>query len=1048
LTDAIALIDFTLITLKRIKMEEKKREIGIDLMGDASWGTHFCLFYQTKQDLIDVLLPYFKAGLENNEFCIWLTSEPLDEMEVREVIGKVLPHFDRYLERGQIEIVPYHKWYFGTDTSSLQRVRSAWVDKLDQALAKGFDGMRMSVNTAWLKRKDWKELTDYEEKVDNTIGNYPMMALCTYSLDNCETSELIDVFGKHQSALIRQNGTWQIIESSKRKEIRDTLQKKTNDLAERVKELNCLYGISNVVEKPGISLEKMLQETVDLIPPAWQYPEITGAQINLDHQTFKTKNYKETIWKQSAAVIGKNHRIGTLNICYLEERPKSEEGPFLKEKRNLINAIAGRLGNIVEHKQMGIALEESREKLTSIFRSCPDGITVSDLKGNIIECNRATLDMHGFSAKKEIIGKSALELIAPKDQQRALENMKKTLQKGSIRNREYTLITKNGSEFEGELSASVIRDNCGKPVSFVAITKDISERTRERKTLEASERHYRLLAECMSDVIWTADLQLNFTYISPSVIRLLGYRPEEVLAQKPEETLGLRSFRTMMKFVEEKKRKEVRTGTRHSDSQTVELELKRKDGSTVWVETGITFLYDAYGWPREIMGIVRDSTARKKAEERIEEYTNKLKERNKQLREETRKTKEAEGKIRQYAKELRILNLQLKAETERAREADRLKSQFLANMSHEIRTPLTVIDGAAHLLQKNSLSLEERDLLGMIRDSDKQLLQLINAILDLARIESGQVKVVKKEFLLKETVKNIISGFEFEARRKDLEIKMICPPHLPSMISTDEGKLTQILSNLISNALRFTEKGRVEVRLNKESNSSIRFSVEDTGIGIPEEKLSLIFSKFYQMDGTIRRERGSVGLGLTIVKELVGLLGGRIEVKSKPGKGSLFCFSLPCISSKERVVPDRDGNGTAPKTEERVKRGVNILVAEDDSSTYNIIRRFLEGCTISRAVDGEDVLKKIKEKTYDMILMDILMPKMDGLEATRRIREKDSDLPIIAVTARSFKADEDKCLAAGCNDYIAKPIVPQKLIAKINQYAVERLSRRQNIPAK
>ena len=1029
-------------------MEEKKREIGIDLMGDASWGSHFCLFYQTKQDLIDVLLPYFKAGLENNEFCIWVISELLDKMEVREVIGKVLPHFDRYLERGQIEIVPYDKWY-PKDTFSLQRVRNAWIDKLDQALAKGFDGMRMSVNTAWLERKDWKELTDYEEKVDNTIGNYPMMALCTYSLDNCGTSELIDVFGKHQSALIRQNGTWQIIESSKRKEIRDTLQKKTNDLAERVKELNCLYGISNLVEKPGISLEEILQGTVDLIPTAWQYPEITGAQINLEHQTFKTKNYKETIWKQSAAIIGKDGRIGTLNICYLEERPRNEEGPFLKEERNLINAIAKRLGNVVEHKQIGIALEESREKLTSIFRSCPDGITVSDLKGNIIECNRATLDMHGFSAKKEIIGKSAFELIAPKDQQRALQNMKKTLQKGSIRNVEYTLMTRDGSEFAGELSASVIRDNCGKPVSFVAVTKEIYERKREREALETSERRYRLLAESMSDdVIWTGDLELNLTYISPSVTHLLGYLPEEVVARKPEETLGLRSFRTIMKFVEEKKRKEVITTTRYSDSQMVELELRRKDGSTVWVETGITFLYDAYGWPREIMGIMRDSTARKKAEERIEEYTNKLKETNKQLREETWKTKDAEGKIRQYAKELRILNLQLKAETERAQEADRLKSQFLANMSHEIRTPLTVIDGAVHLLQRNSLSLEQRELLAMIRDSDERLLQLINSILDLARIEAGQAKVVKKEFLLKETVKNIISGFEVEARKKNLEIEMICPRHLPSMISTDEGKLTQILSNLISNALRLTEKGKVGVRLNKESNSSIRFSVEDTGIGIPKENLSLIFNKFCQINGTARREHGGVGLGLTIVKELVDLLGGEIKVKSNLAKGSIFCFSLPCIPSKERLVPERDGNGTPPKTRERVKKGVNILVAEDDSSTYNIIRRFLEDCTISRAVDGEDVLKMIKEKSYDMVLMDIQMPRMDGLEATRRIREKDSDLPIIAVTARSFKADKDKCLAAGCNDYIAKPIAPQKLIAKINQYAVKRPSRRQNSPPK
>jgi len=503
-----------------------------------------------------------------------------------------------------------------------------------------------------------------------------------------------------------------------------------------------------------------------------------------------------------------------------------------------------------------------------------------------------------------------------------------------------------------------------------------------------------------------------------------------------------------MRLVAEKKRRQLGPAMEYSNSQTVDLELTRKDGSTVWIETGITFLHDAYGRPREIMGAMRDSTARKKAEERIEEYTNKLKEGNEQLKEETRKTKNADAKIRQHAKELRILNLQLKAETQKVQEADRLKSQFMANMSHEIRTPLTVIDGAIHLLQKDSLSLEQRDLCTMIRDSSEQLTEILNAILDLARIEAGQTKVVKKEFPLKESVKNIISGFEFEAREKGLEIKMVYSSHLPSNIRTDEGKFTQILSNLIANALKFTEKGRIEVRLNKESNSSIRFSVEDTGIGIPEENLSLIFNKFYQMDGTTRREHRGVGLGLTIVKELIDLLGGEIKVKSKLGKSSLFCFSLPCIPSKEKLVPNRDRSEVLPKTEERVKKSVNILVAEDDSPTYNIIRRFLKGYTISRAVDGKDVLKKIKEKSYDMVLMDIQMPEMDGLEATRRIREKDSDLPIIAVTAQAFKADEKKCLAAGCNDYIAKPIAPEKLIAKIKQYAVKNVSRRQNSPPK
>ncbi|MCK4419620.1 PAS domain S-box protein, partial [Candidatus Aerophobetes bacterium] len=654
-------------------------------------------FYQSKEDLNDILVPYFKKGLENNELCLWVSSEPLGKKEVQKAMKKVVPDFDAYLRRGQMEIISPGKWNLKSDTFNLQRVLNAWIDKHNQALLKGFDGLRLAGNTSWLEKRDWRN-SYCGEAINKTIGQYQIMALCTYPLDKCKVSEIIDVVGNHRAALIRHNGRWEIIESSERKETREALQKKTDDITERIKELNCLYSICNLVEKPGISLEEILHKTVDLIPSAWQYPEITGTQINLEHQVFKTKNYKETIWKQSAAIIGKDHRIGTLNICYLEERPKSKEGPFLKEERNLINAIAERLGRIIERKKMERALEESKEKLNNIFRSSPDAISVTDLKGTIIECNSATVHMHGFSAKKELIGKSALDLIAQKDQQRALENMKKTLEKNSIKNMEYTLVTKDGKEFIAELSASVIRDDCGKPISLVATTKDISERKKLEQEIQESERRWFLLAKSMSDVIWTTDLEFNLNYITPSVIHMLGYSSEEVMAQTLEENLGFQSFGALMRLVEEEKRRKTRKQKVPFDPETVQLELSCKDGSRVWAETKITFLYDAYGRPREILGVMRDITASKKAEQRIGEYTRKLTARNKRLREETRRTKEAEKKTREYAEELKIANLQLEIESEKTRQADRLKSQFLANMSHEIRTPLTVIDGAVRLL--------------------------------------------------------------------------------------------------------------------------------------------------------------------------------------------------------------------------------------------------------------------------------------------------------------------------------------------------------------
>ncbi|GAJ00726.1 unnamed protein product, partial [marine sediment metagenome] len=262
------------------------------------------------------------------------------------------------------------KWYLKSDTFNLQRVLNTWIDKHNQALLKGFDGLRVAGNTSCLEKRDWRN-SYCGEAIEKTIGQYQMMALCAFPLDKCKASEIIDVVGNHRAALIRHNGTWEIIESSERKQIRGALQKKTDNIAERIKELNCLYGISSLVEKPGISLEDILQRTVDLIPPAWQYPEITGAQINLEHQAFQTKNYKETIWKQSAAIIGKDEPIATLNICYLEERPKSEEGPFLKEERKLINAIAEQLGNIIERKRAEEALRESEKKYRTFSSNIP-----------------------------------------------------------------------------------------------------------------------------------------------------------------------------------------------------------------------------------------------------------------------------------------------------------------------------------------------------------------------------------------------------------------------------------------------------------------------------------------------------------------------------------------------------------------------------------------------------------------------------------------------------------------------------------------------------
>ena len=205
-------------------MQDEIRKSGIAVIGDVPWGTHFCQFYQTKQDLIDTLVPYFKTGLENNEFCMWVTADNLTVAEARKAMTKAMPGFSTYLKKGQIEILPYNEWYLqqGGFFNS-QSVLNGWVEKLNKALKKGYDGLRLTGNTFWLEKKDWHNFTDYEEAVNNVIGKYKMIALCTYCLDKCSATEIVDVIRNHEFALIKQEGKWELFENSRYKTTKEEL---------------------------------------------------------------------------------------------------------------------------------------------------------------------------------------------------------------------------------------------------------------------------------------------------------------------------------------------------------------------------------------------------------------------------------------------------------------------------------------------------------------------------------------------------------------------------------------------------------------------------------------------------------------------------------------------------------------------------------------------------------------------------------------------------------------------------------------------------------
>lgn len=391
--------------------------------------------------------------------------------------------------------------------------------------------------------------------------------------------------------------------------------------------------------------------------------------------------------------------------------------------------------------------------------------------------------------------------------------------------------------------------------------------------------------------------------------------------------------------------------------------------------------------------------------------------------------------LKQTQELLQRQNLELKAAKEKAEESDRLKSAFMANMSHEIRTPMNGILGFADLLKSSNLSGEsQQKYIEIIETSGRRMLDIINDLIDISKIESGQVEVKKQKFRISDLMEELHEFFTLEARKKNIHLtfELKIPDHLQE-IETDRTKLSQIITNLIKNALKFTENGgAVEFGSTVKDNRYLQFYVMDNGHGIRKEIQNLIFDRFQQGDSSGAEIYEGVGLGLSISKALVEMLGGEIGVESEPGMGSLFYFTLPheYNESIEEKVKDNDVN-------ESNFPCVNILIAEDDQPSYYLLREILRQNNINsyHVNNGRDAVEMMKEhEDINLVIMDVKMPVMNGIEATQEIKKLKSKVPIIAQSAFVNENDIKSAIEAGCNDYITKPIKIKELLNKIAHY--------------
>ena len=383
-----------------------------------------------------------------------------------------------------------------------------------------------------------------------------------------------------------------------------------------------------------------------------------------------------------------------------------------------------------------------------------------------------------------------------------------------------------------------------------------------------------------------------------------------------------------------------------------------------------------------------------------------------------------------------------------AEEANSAKSMFLANMSHEVRTPMNAVIGMLDMTLETDLTEDQKDNLNTAKEAADNLLNLLNDILDISRVEAGKIKLEHIEFNLWKVTESVTKGLSVLANKKNIKLSSCIHPGVPRFVIGDSTRLRQIIINLVNNAIKFTHEGKVEIGMEAEAVSEdevkITVSVSDTGIGIPKDKQALIFDVFTQADTSITRKYGGTGLGLAICKKLVEMMGGQIWIESEEGVGSTFRFTVlmrVSLKSESTLVPGED-MVPAPLKKDIGSKGLrilNILLAEDNPLNQKIAAKLLgkKGWLVTVALNGQEALDQLSEKSFDLVLMDVQMPVLDGFETTKIIRLKEQEsgghIPIIAMTARAMAEDEKKCLDAGMDAYISKPIDAAKVYDTIEK---------------
>jgi hypothetical protein len=693
---------------------------------------------------------------------------------------------------------------------------------------------------------------------------------------------------------------------------------------------------------------------------------------------FYQQKFEECITTQKNQIFeysafGENKKSRTYETCLI---PIVQQGKVLN-----VMAIAS---DITERKRTENALKESEEKFRSILENSADAIFITDTQGKYIYTNKEVTQMLGFTSE-EMKSKTILDLTPKSQADKYLKLFMEVLNEGKVF-AEIELLKKDSNFISTDLNAVLLPGG-----TIYGSCRDITERKQSEDAILHDQRLLRTLIDNIPDLIYVKDIECRKVIANIADIRNIGYETEEEVQGKTDlelfsEDIGRRGYADDKEVI-------------NSGVPIFEHEenFVDKRGIIHWFVTSKIPLFDKDGKITGLVGIGHDITRRKSVDEEL-----------------------------------------IKAK-EKAEESDRLKSAFLANMSHEIRTPMNGILGFTELLKEPNLSTDDQqDFIQTIQASGERMLNTINNIVNVSKIESGLMNVVIDETNINKKIEFTYKFFKPEVEKKGLQF--VFKNGLPTddaVIRTDNEKVYGVLTNLIKNAIKFTLEGSIEFGYEKKG-TFLEFYVKDTGVGIPNNLHQTVFERFRQGSNDLNRLYEGSGLGLSIAKSYIEMLGGKIWVESDQGKGSTFYFTIPYNPVLEEKTEIKGVDSS--KIKEVQLKELKILIVEDDEVSYSLLKRTIQkiGKEVLHAMNGVEAIEICRDNPYlDLVLMDIRMPKMDGNEATRQIRQFNKEVIIIAQTAYAFAGDSEKAIEAGCNDYISKPINMTLLFELIKKHIVK-----------